>query len=121
MHVLIIDDSAAMRLYIRRALRRMPVQITTVTEAVDPMHAWRLMRDKSFDLLLSDWNMPNMTGLEFLKRLRRSGSRVPFGFISVEVSGTSSDAARDAGAVFLLNKPFSQHAFNAAVCPLVAA
>jgi two-component system chemotaxis response regulator CheY len=120
MHVLIVDDSRAMRLYIRRALRRMHVTTTTVTEATDPMHAWRLMRANDFDLVLSDWNMPQMTGLELLKRLRRSGVKTPFGFISVEVSNASSDAAREAGAEFLLNKPFSQSAFNAAITPLVS-
>ncbi|MFT6143589.1 MAG: two-component system chemotaxis response regulator CheY [Myxococcota bacterium] len=121
MHVLIVDDSRAMRLYIRRALRRMDVSATSVTEATDPMHAWRLMRSTTFDLVLSDWNMPKMTGLELLKRLRRSGVTTPFGFISVECSSTSSDAAREAGAEFLLNKPFSQSAFNAAITPLVPA
>lgn len=117
MNVLIIDDSRAMRLLIRRALRRMPAISVHSDEAADAMQAWHLLREGAYDLILSDWNMPGMTGIDLLKRLRRAGVETPFGFITVECCQESVDAARSAGAAFVLNKPFSDHSLAAAVAP----
>jgi len=120
MRVLIIDDSRAMRLVLRRALRRRPIPITDVDEAESPMAAWPLLRDGVYDLILSDWNMPDMTGLELLKRVRKSQIETPFGFVTVECSQESLDAARDAGASFMVSKPFTEAGLFRAIAPLLS-
>jgi two-component system chemotaxis response regulator CheY len=71
------------------------------------------------DLVLSDWNMPNMTGIELLDRLRSSGSAVQFGFVTSEGSPEMRERAEASGALFLIAKPFTADAFRDALDPIL--
>src|SRR5690606_31935714 len=67
------------------------------------------------DLILSDWNMPEMNGIDALDQLRGSGSAIPFGFVTSEGSPEMRERAEAAGALFLIAKPFTPEAFGDAL------
>jgi two-component system chemotaxis response regulator CheY len=68
--VLIVDDSAAIRKILQRVLRQTEIPIGTVYEAGDGVEALETLRKQTIGLVLSDINMPNMDGLEFLTKMR---------------------------------------------------
>ncbi len=104
--VLLVDDSGVMRKIILRALYA--VSVTDVVEASDGVQALDLFNSDSFDLVLSDWNMPNMSGLELLKEIRATGSTVPVIMITTESEQGRVLEAIKAGASNYLVKPFEQ-------------
>ena len=106
MRVLIADDSRAMRMIVLRTLRQTSLVIDEVLEVPDAPGVLAEMTDFRPDLILSDWNMPGMSGIELLELLRQNGDTTPFGFITVESSPAMRERAIDAGAAFLLVKPF---------------
>lgn len=107
MKILIVDDSSAMRKIIQRSLRLAGLEGHQVVEADNGATALELIRSDSPDLVLSDWNMPQLSGLELLQTLRSEGRKVPFGFITTESTPDMRTVAHDAGAQFLLAKPFT--------------
>lgn len=111
MRVLVADDSKAMRMIVIRTLRQSGVQIDDVREAVDGADALAAIPEFQPDLILSDWNMPNMTGIEFLTALRDQGDTTPFGFVTSESNPDMKERALSAGAGFLLTKPFDGDRF----------
>jgi two-component system, chemotaxis family, chemotaxis protein CheY len=70
-------------------------------------------------LILSDWNMPEMSGIDFLVQVRASSNQVPFGFITSEASAGIRQLAMDSGASFLITKPFSPEDVQAALSPIL--
>jgi two-component system chemotaxis response regulator CheY len=77
------------------------------------------MAEEEPDLVLSDWNMPEMTGIELHRALRGQGDTTPFGFVTSEGSPEMRQRAQDAGAMFLIAKPFTPEAFQAALEPVL--
>jgi two-component system chemotaxis response regulator CheY len=90
-----------------------------VDEAANGVEALAAIERAKPDLVLSDWNMPEMNGYEFLTALRSRGNRVPFGFITTESTPEMKAKASDAGALFLIAKPFTVEAFQAALNPIL--
>ena len=84
MKILIADDSRVMRQIVIRTLRQAGFDDHDIVEAEDGRDAYDKVQSEHHDLVLSDWNMPNMTGIECLQALRSSGSVVPFGFVTSE-------------------------------------
>ncbi len=84
-------------------------------EDADGAEAFDLVKKESPGLVLSDWNMPNMTGIELLAALRGAGLDVPFGFVTSEGSPEMRDRAQAAGALFLIAKPFTADTFREAL------
>jgi len=105
--ILVVDDSKAMRMIVRRSLRQAGFGDCEVVEAEDGKLALDAIRTTLPDLVLSDWNMPTMTGIELLEELRRQGSHVRFGFVTTEGTPEMRTRAQLAGAQFLLAKPFT--------------
>jgi two-component system, chemotaxis family, chemotaxis protein CheY len=105
--VLIVDDSKVMRMIVIRALRQTGVAAMEVGEAADGIEGLAMVESFVPDLILSDWNMPNMSGLDFLKAVRAGSNAIPFGFITSETHPALKDEATAAGATFLLTKPFN--------------
>ena len=70
-------------------------------------------------LVLSDWNMPEMSGLELLQGLRTANNSVPFGFITSEASAEIKELALNNGAKFLITKPFEAEDIQAALNPIL--
>jgi two-component system chemotaxis response regulator CheY len=113
--VLVVDDSKAMRLIVRRTLRQAGFEDLDVSEAGTGKEAFDLIASSSFDLVLTDWNMPEMTGIELLTKLREEGSRVKLGFITTEGTPEMRARANAAGALFLITKPFTPESFQASL------
>jgi len=112
MNILIVDDSSAMRMMIMRTLRQAGIDKKNVDQAEDGAVALDAIRKKMPDLVLADWNMPNMTGIELLEALRAEDIDVTFGFITTESSKEMRQKATDAGAQFLIAKPFTLESFE---------
>jgi len=112
MKILVVDDSKAMRLIIQRTLRQAGFTSHAVSEAASGAQALELLRSESFDLVLSDWNMPEMNGIELLSKAKTENLVSRFGFITSESSAATRDQATAAGASFLIAKPFTPESFQ---------
>jgi two-component system chemotaxis response regulator CheY len=119
MKILVVDDSKAMRMIVLRALRQSGFGDAETIEAEDGAQGLQKVESEQPDLILSDWNMPNLTGIEFLRALRADGNETTFGFVTSESTPAMREQAIAAGAAFLIAKPFSPDAFEeilAGVC-----
>ena len=106
MRVLVVDDSRAMRMIVSRELRNIEA-VSGVLEADSAEAAIDLLPVEPVDLILCDWNMGGMSGLELLQALRAAEWTVPFGFVTSESSEAVQESAFAAGAAFLVAKPFT--------------
>jgi two-component system chemotaxis response regulator CheY len=118
--ILVTDDSRVMRQIVIRTLRQAGYDDHDIIQAENGREALDLVRAESPDLVLSDWNMPEMTGIECLEALRASGSQVPFGFVTSEGSPEMRAKAANAGAMFLIAKPFNEDTFKEALDGVIA-
>ena len=119
MKILIADDSRAMRQVIAHTLRQAGFRGHEIVEAKDGSHALEMVEAENPDLIISDWNMPTMTGIEFLQKLRESGRTTPFGFVTTEVSPAMREMATEGGASFLIGKPFTSDDFQDALSSVI--
>ena len=120
MRVLVADDSTVMRRIVLRTLRQAGIEPDEVLEAADGQQAYETVLNDAPDLVLSDWNMPNMTGIESLRAIRAAGSDVTFGFVTSEGSEEMRATAAEAGAAFLIAKPFTPESFRETIEPFIA-
>jgi two-component system chemotaxis response regulator CheY len=118
--ILVADDSRVMRQIVIRTLRQAGYDDHDIVEAEDGRDALDKVSSEQPDLVLSDWNMPNMTGIECLQALRSAGSTVPFGFVTSEGSAEMRERAASAGALFVIAKPFNEETFKDALDGLIA-
>ena len=121
MEVLLVDDSKTMRMIVQRAIRQAGFSGLSFIEAENGAHALEQLKTCTPTVILSDWNMPEMTGIEFLKMARNAGVTTPFGFITSEGSAEIRDTAEKAGAQFLITKPFTPEDVEAALRPVIGA
>ena len=119
MRILIVDDSRAMRMIITRTLRQAGYKDHTVEEAGDGAAALAAIRAEPPDVVLSDWNMPVMNGIELLEALQKDGPVVTFGFLTTEGSDEMRERAKNAGAKFFITKPFTPEAFQDALTGVI--
>jgi two-component system chemotaxis response regulator CheY len=109
-----------MRQIVIRTLRQAGYDDHDIIQAGDGREALQLVGSEKPDLVLSDWNMPEMSGIECLEALRASGSQVPFGFVTSEGSPEMREKAASAGALFLIAKPFTEETFREALDGVLA-
>ena len=104
-HILAVDDSPSMRDMVRIALTGAGFE---VTQAADAQEALKLARVSSFDLVLSDVNMPGMDGIELIRALRAEGTYryTPILMLTTESSADRKRAGKEAGATGWIVKPF---------------
>jgi two-component system, chemotaxis family, chemotaxis protein CheY len=119
MTVLIVDDSRVMRTIVRRTLRQAGFDGLEFAEASNGAEALQVMQSSSPDLVLCDWNMPEMSGLELLEQLRKSGSPVKLGFVTSESTDSIREKALEAGALFLVTKPFTVDSLQECLQPVL--
>jgi two-component system chemotaxis response regulator CheY len=119
MKILIADDSRVMRQIVVRTMRQAGFDDHELIEAVDGKQALDLANSEKPDLILSDWNMPEMNGIELLRQLRAAGSDVKFGFVTSECTPEMKQAAEAAGSLFFIVKPFSADRFNEVFAPIL--
>jgi two-component system chemotaxis response regulator CheY len=120
MKILVADDSKAMRMIVVRTLRQAGLAGHEIVEAVNGRDALNLVGTSKPDLILSDWNMPEMTGIELLRALRASGTTTPFCFVTSEGSQEMRTIAQDHGAMGVIAKPFTPEAFSDMLAPVVS-
>ncbi|HBJ38157.1 MAG TPA: two-component system response regulator [Planctomycetaceae bacterium] len=107
MRVLVVDDSGVMRKIISRALGELG--INEVEEAADGQLALDMMTASGpFDLLITDWNMPVMNGLELVQSLRGSGCAVPIIMVTTKSEKEAVLQAIQAGVNDYVIKPFER-------------
>jgi len=104
MKALVVDDSAVMRKVLIGALSR--ADITDVDQAADGKEAVEATNATDYDLVLMDWNMPNMLGIEALKAIRANGKTVPIVMVTTEAEKGRVIEALKAGANNYIIKPF---------------
>lgn len=115
MKILVTDDSKAMRMIVTRHIRQSGIDVTEIKEAGNGVEGLAAMEAWTPDLILSDWNMPEMSGIEFIRKLREMGNNVKFGFVTSEGTEEMRKMAHDAGALFLIAKPFTVDVFRQAL------
>lgn len=116
MKILVVDDSKAMRMIVKRALGSLDAyKSATIVEASDGQEALGVITAESPDIVLSDWNMPEMTGIELLEALNDASVSVTFGFVTSESTPEMHDRAIGAGAKFLVSKPFTAESLDRAL------
>jgi two-component system, chemotaxis family, chemotaxis protein CheY len=106
-NVLVVDDYNTMRRILRNLLSQ--IGFSNVEEAEDGSTGLRKLRERSFGLVISDWNMAPMSGLEFLKEVRSDGALkdMPFIMITAESKTENVVAAKEAGVSNYIVKPFN--------------
>jgi two-component system, chemotaxis family, chemotaxis protein CheY len=106
-NVLIVDDSSTMRKIISRSLRQAGLNVENVFEAGDGIEGLNALGANPVDLILSDINMPNMDGLEFVKQVRANGNNAPIVMITTEGGEDIIGEAMKSGANGSIRKPFT--------------
>ena len=106
-NVLIVDDSSTMRKIITRSLRQAGFTVDEIYEAGDGIEGLNALGANKIDLILSDINMPNMDGLEFVKSVRGKGLKVPIVMITTEGGEDVIGDAIASGANGSIRKPFT--------------
>lgn len=115
MKILVVDDSKAMRMIVRRTLRQIGFSPDSVTEASSADEALELIKGEVPDLLLCDWNMPGMSGIELLRNIRATTLGTRFVFVTTECTSEMRTEAASAGADYLISKPFTAEHFQLAL------
>lgn len=105
--LMLVDDSRVMRQLVRRSVRQAGFKPAEVVEAENGLDALRQLERFRPSLILSDWNMPGMGGLELLEALRAKDDMTPLGFVTSESTPAMRASAMGKGALFLLTKPFT--------------
>ena len=106
--ILIVDDYKTMLKIVRGLLEQLG--FTNIDEATDGHSAYGLIQSKQYGLVISDWNMQPMTGLDLLKKVRSDPktSKLPFIMVTAEAKPENVSAAREAGVNNYIIKPFTQ-------------
>jgi len=107
MNILIVDDYKTMLRIIRNLLKQLG--FNNVDEATDGSMALQKLRDKDYGLVISDWNMEPMTGIQLLREVRADSAlkNLPFIMITAESKTENVVAAKEAGVNNYIVKPFN--------------
>ena len=107
MKFLVVDDFSTMRRIVRNLLKELG--FTNVQEAEDGVDALNKLRDGNFDFVVSDWNMPNMTGIDMLRAIRSDPElkHLPVLMVTAEAKRENIIEAAQAGASGYVVKPFT--------------
>ena len=120
-NILLVDDSSTMRKIITRSLRQAGLDFGEIFEASDGQEALDVLEKENVDIVLSDINMPNMNGIEFLreKATRDAIKDIPVFMISTETGDDIIGEAKSLGAAGALKKPFTPDKVSEVLGPLV--
>jgi two-component system chemotaxis response regulator CheY len=109
MKILVVDDFSTMRRIVRNLLVELGFSNPLIQEADDGENAIAMLRSQPFDLVVTDWNMPNMTGIDLLKAIRAEASLkgLPVLMVTAENNRDQIIAAAQAGVNGYIVKPFT--------------
>jgi two-component system chemotaxis response regulator CheY len=121
MRVLIVDDYNTMLRIMRNLLRQLDVN--NVDEANNGDDALRMLNRERYDLVISDWNMQPVTGLELLRQVRATETlkRIPFIMVTAESKTENVIAAKHAGVSNYIVKPFNAETLRTKISSVFAA
>ncbi len=107
MHLLVVDDFSTMRRIIKNILRQLG--FNNIEEADDGTTAWEVINKGGIDFVISDWNMPQMTGIELLRKVRASEEfgDLPFLMVTAEAQQENVIEAVQAKVSNYIVKPFT--------------
>jgi len=107
MRVLVVDDFSTMRRIIKNILRQ--IGLNNVVEADDGTTAWDVLNKDKIDFVISDWNMPQMTGIDLLRKVRGSEefADMPFLMVTAEAQQENIIEAVQAKVSNYIVKPFT--------------
>ena len=119
MKILVVDDFATMRKVIKNLLKQ--IGYINIVEADDGVAALRILKSQKVDFIISDWNMPNMNGLEFLKAVRADNelSGLPFLMVTAEALKENVVLAVKAGVSNYIVKPFTAEVLSEKIGKIV--
>jgi two-component system chemotaxis response regulator CheY len=115
MRVLVVDDFATMRKIVKNVLKQ--INIENVVEAENGKHALNVLKSEDVDLIISDWMMPEMTGIEFLKACKDDDEKkkIPFIMVTAEGQKESVMEAIKTGVDNYIVKPFTPDKLKEAI------
>jgi two-component system chemotaxis response regulator CheY len=107
MKILVVDDFSTMRRIVRNLLKELG--FSNVYEAEDGVDALKKLRAETFNFVVSDWNMPNMTGIDLLREIRKDATlkHLPVLMVTAEAKRENIIEAAQAGASGYVVKPFT--------------
>ncbi len=107
MRVLVVDDFSTMRRIVRNILRQL--EFDNIVEADDGATAWEILNREKIDFIVSDWNMPQMTGIDLLRKVRASEEfcNIPFLMVTAEAQQENIIEAVQAKVSNYIVKPFT--------------
>lgn len=121
MKVLIVDDYKTMLRILRNLLRQL--NFLNVNEANDGAEALKVLRGDNYGLIISDWNMEPMTGIELLREVRSDGKlkSIPFIMVTAEDKTENIIAAKQAGVSNYIVKPFNAETLSKKITSVLGA
>lgn len=107
-NILVVDDSETMRAVIKKTVAMSGVQIGEIREAGNGLEALRVLEESWMDVVLTDINMPEMGGVDFLRQVKRDEvlRNIPVIFVTTEASQARIDEVTRLGAAGYVKKPF---------------
>ena len=120
LRVLVVDNTNVMRTIMKALLKNMGIE--DVLEAADGEIALKILQEHKVDIILSDWNMPRITGIELLRRVQENIllKNIPFVMISAEATGENIARAIKLHVSQYLIKPISAAQLEQKIYPLLA-
>lgn len=111
-NILVVDDFSTMRRIVKNLLKELG--FSKFDEADDGSNAWPMVQTGKYDFIVSDWNMPQMTGIELLKKVRADENlkNTPFLLITAEAKRSQILEAAQAGVDGYIVKPFTAATLN---------
>ena len=105
--ILVVDDFETMRRIIKGSLKK--IGFSNIVEAEDGLGALKVLENEDIGLIMCDWNMPNMTGIEVLRKIRSDEKLkdIPFIMVTAEVQKENVIEAVKAGTSHYIVKPFT--------------
>lgn len=119
MNILVVDDSATMRMIVIKSLRQAGFESATVIEASGAKEALQKLAAGGIDLVLSDVNMPEISGIELVKVVKKKMPALPIVMVTTESSPEMRKEMTDAGASGIITKPFPPEELTKVLGPLV--
>ncbi len=121
MNILIVDDYKTMLRIIENLLKQ--IGFKNIFQATDGSMALKMLREGSYGLVISDWNMLPMTGLQLLKEVRADAKLKPLPFIMITAESKTENvvAAKDAGVSGYIVKPFNAETLKQKLTAVIGA
>lgn len=119
MKILVVDDSGVMRKIVIRTLRQAGFGGHDIEEAANGVEALEKIEADTPDVMLTDWNMPEMSGIELVEAIKEKGLEIPFALITSECTTEMREQANGAGAIAFLTKPFTAESMESALAKVL--